>query len=263
MGIRFSRKARGTTVVALSATAAVLLPAPPQAQAVDTVTVISTAVSVAYEAYKSYRDGGLNLATATQRIINAINQAKTEIIHEIDLVSAGEVKTCARSAVIRLGDIRRMSRDTVQGFAGDTLVCVIAAQVKIEDLRDLPSVDQVGFALNAVGPIAMFAQVYAGFSESFTGVRTTLIAANQELIRRLNPSCHPTPLWGDAEPGGPVEVLLTCRAFDGTLGRDSVIIRARRGDPLPPFNYDRAKKSAMANSSWIIAKYSALPRLRT
>lgn len=227
------------------------------ARAVATDTVI-TAATVAYEAYKKFGSGELTLSTATTRIINAINAAKVDIIRHIDLMAASTAKACTKSAVIDLPDIRLMSRDTVETFARDTTECAATAETLIGDASDKRVVDQLGFLVNTVGPIALFARTYAGFST--TSLRTLLAQANQTLITRLAPSCSATPLWGDAEPGAPVEVILRCTAFNGNTGRDSVLTRIRRGQPLPTFNYTTARTLAMRGTSYQLAK-TVLPSL--
>jgi hypothetical protein len=252
------RTFRSITAAAAATTVVLTIGVTP-ARAVTAETVAGVA-KVAYEAYKRFGSGELTLSSATTQIINAVNQAKTEIIAHIDLMASSTVKGCTKSAVIDLADIKRMSRDTVEDFARDTTSCAATAETLIADAKDRAVVDQLGFLVNTVGPIALFARAYARFST--TSLRPVLASANERLLSRLAPSCRATPLFGDAEAGAPVEVILSCTAFNGTVGRDRTLVRGlRRGQPLPTFNFSKARTLAMRATSYPIA-VAVLPGLR-
>jgi hypothetical protein len=151
-----------------------------------------------------------------------------------------------------------MTPDTKQLFAFNATDCVTKAKAFISTATSKSAIDHVGYALNAVGPIALLARKHANLGTS--ALKTTIVSATNSLISRLAPSCSANPLWGDAEPGGPVEVILRCTAFNGRVGADSVIVNIRPGDPLPPFNYNRAKTLAMRGTSYELA-VAALPIL--
>ena len=88
------------------------------------------------------------------------------------------------------------------------------------------------------------------------------MTADTTLMTKLTPSCFATPLWGDAEPGGPVEVELRCTAYNDHVGSDFVVRRLRRGQPLPPFNYAFARTEAMQGTSYLVA-VAVLPVLQS
>ena len=144
-------------------------------------------------------------------------------------------------------------------FAMSTLDCVTLAKERIGSVDEQSGVNQLGYALNSVGPIALLARAHVGFETA--SLRATEIDAGNTLVTRLDPHCYPIPLWADAEPGGVVEVLLFCDAFNGTRGEDSVGVRIRRGDPLPPFDYSWAREVAMRGSSHELAVKALLPAL--
>jgi len=254
-----SRIGRRFGFATAAATASLVLISGAPAARADTTENVIGAVGLAFEAYKMFGSGELTLSQATTRIINAINAAKTEILHEIDQMAAVSVKACTKAAVIDLPDIRGMSRVTVEAFARDTTLCVATAEALISDMVDKPVIDQVGFLLDTVGPIALFARTYAHFGVSL--LKTSLINGNESIKVRLKPSCRAMPLWGDAEPGAPVQVNLSCTAFNGHVGRDTVWARIRRGDPLPEFDYTDAIYLAMKGTSYQIA-ITVLPGLR-
>jgi hypothetical protein len=240
----------------LSAALVALTPGPaaasPAPRAVDPGTVIA-AVKFAYEAYKQLSGGGLTLDQATQKIIDAVNGAKTEIITHIDEIAVAQVRSCARSAVIDLADIRAMSQDTLQAFARDTTACATLAEAQANAVQAKSAVDQLGYAINTVGPIALLARTRAGFSATL--LRSTLVNANNTVIAKLTTSCHASPLWGDSPPGGNVEVMLECTVYPGHSGADWIIVPGlRRNRPLPTFDYTIPRAEAQRTTSYPLAQ---------
>ncbi|HEY8983614.1 MAG TPA: hypothetical protein VIU15_29055 [Streptomyces sp.] len=237
--------------------------APARADGVSDFTGYLGYVKQAYDAYQKFFGHTLTLDEATTRIENAITAAKTEILNEVDAVATADVQACARSAVIEVADIRRLSPDSLQAFAMAATSCATLAQSDISNVSQLASVNQLGLALNTVGPIALFARTYAGLSTGL--LRQTLVSANQTVVTRLTPSCFATPLWGDAEPGArSVEAQLQCTAFNGNTGLDWVVVRGLRyGQALPPLpasTYAYATTQAMRATSYE-SSTAALPEL--
>lgn len=256
--MRFTVRPRNS-VIAFLTTAMVVLAGGQPARAVTPVEVVS-AIKTAYDAYQKFFGNQLTLESATATIINAINSAKTEIEAHIDQVTVATVQACARSAVTDLADIRSLTPDNVQAFARDATSCADLATAQLSAVNPGAAVDQLGFALNTVGPIALLARAYAGLTTSI--LRSGLTAGNNTVISRLEPSCSATPLWGDADPGPGavlVEVQLNCWGYN-RVGNDWTTIRARRGQPLPPFDYTAARNDAMQFTSYPVAR-AALPEL--
>jgi hypothetical protein len=218
----------------------------PRADAVTPDQVIS-AVKFAYEAYTKLAGGELTLEQATAQVTNAIGSARDDILAQLGQIAAADVQACATSSVINVADIGQMTPDNKQAFAFATTDCVTKAQSYVVSLESKSSVNQIGYALNTVGPIALLARSHVNFDTA--ALRATLIDASNSLVAVLAPHCIAAPLWADAEPGAPVEVLLMCTAFNGTVGTDSVYARIRRGDPLPSFDYSIATETAMRGTS--------------
>ena len=220
------------------------------ASAVGPVEIL-TGLKSAYDAYEKYFGGQLTLAQAVTQIEDAIGQAKTEILTEIDLMAASQAQACSRTAVLDLQNLNRKTLDQQQAYATSTLACVELAKVDINNLATPVGVDLVAFAMNAVGPIALIVNASVGFNT--TDLTAELRAANQQSISRLAPSCTATPLTGDSEPGGQLEYQLICRAFNGNVGYDSVFVWPRRGRPLHPFDFTVAIDAAMAGTSYPVS----------
>jgi hypothetical protein len=249
-------KVKALTVGLVAALAAIVAPAAP-AGAV-TPGEVKAAIETAYTAYNKFFGNQLTLDQATAQIVGAINAARDGIIAHVDALEVAAVVDCTRSAVNDLVDLPTMSPDVVQAYARDTTDCVIRARDRVP-LLGVPSVNEIGFALDAVGPIALIARSKAGFSTA--GLRTILVDGNNGLVSRLMPACRSQFLWGDVEPGGRfVEVQLTCTAFNGTTGYDAVIVDRRK--PTPPFDYTYAKQQAMVGTSFPLA-LAVLPLLTT
>ncbi|WP_158857889.1 hypothetical protein [Streptomyces sp. NRRL B-1347] len=225
--------------------------AAPSAQAIDYVAI----AKAAYAAYQLFAAGGLSLEEATQRILDAIGSAKTEILAHIDQVAAAEARSCARHAVIDVADIRLFTPDTLQSFARDTTGCVTLADSLLGAVSDKGAADQLGFAVNAVGPIALLARARAGFDTA--GLKSTLRSANNAVLTKLEPVCTREVV---SEPGPVrpiVEEIITCTAYNGASASDSRQISPR---PQPAIDVDALKAAAAANTSWPVAK-AVLPTL--
>ncbi|GAB2580455.1 hypothetical protein GCM10027168_11640 [Streptomyces capparidis] len=225
--------------------------AAPSVQAIDYAAI----AQAAYAAYQQLAGGGLTLEEATQRILTAIDSAKTEILAHIDRVATAEVRSCARQAVIDVADIRLFTPDTLQAFARDTTGCVTLADSLLGAVSDKGAVDQLGFAVNAVGPIALLARARAGFDTA--GLKTTLRSANNSVLTKLEPVCTRVVV---SEPGPVrpiVEEQITCAAYNGASAFDS---RRTSPNPEPAINVDALKAAAAANTSWPVAK-AVLPTL--
>lgn len=251
-GKTFRTRLRAAVTVVVAA-AAVLVPAAQPANAVTPAAVV-TALRTAYDVYNKLFNHQLTTAEATTQIITAVNSAKAELLAHIDQVEAGHVSACARAAVIDLADVNRLTHDQAQAFARDATACVTLGEADIRALTGR-SLDEVGFAVNTVGPIALFARLFSGLTTP--ELTTTLINANTNLVARLKPSCVDHWLWPDATPQF-VEVELICTAYNGNQGYDAIIWK--RTKPNPPLNYTNAIANAMVGTSHPVG-LDALARL--
>jgi hypothetical protein len=174
-------------------------------------------VKKGYDLYNKYLAGG-GLDTLTQ-IETAIHVAETEILAEIDSIATDEVRTCADTAINSYHNLATMERAVVQQLAIDSSTCVFRARNLIEDEDTLSSVDQLGFALNAVGPISLALNAYAGFPAD--GVRNALIGANNTLQTRLAPQCVVWPSSHDPQNGDGRAIIGrgTCFAYYRAMPR--------------------------------------------
>jgi hypothetical protein len=221
--------------------------------AIDYVAV----VKAAYEAYKAYSASqALTLEQATQQILSAIDSAKSEILSHIDRVATADARACARQAVIDFADITRFSTDTLQAFARDTTGCVTRIESLLSTVTDKAAADQLGFSVNAVGPISLVARARAGFDTA--GLKGALVNTHNTIAGKLDPVCVTVTV---REPGPVrpiVEEQITCTAYNGNYGWDS-----RRVSPAPagpPIDVNALKTMAATGTSWVVAK-AVLPAL--
>ncbi len=250
----FAVAAAGMAIVVGPVTTA----APAQAVTPDQA---AKAVQVAYTVYKQFLGGGLSLSQATNQIINAIQEAKEEIIAELLKVTDTTVKACSRNAVNNLPTFPSRSADTKDAWAYDARHCVELARAAIENAsystNDQKAViDSFGFALNAAGPVALVESAAVNVAPATRdAIITSLVAGNTKLAvspngGKLNPSCTATVLH---EGNIPEEVILTCWAFNGHMGRDFTYTNQQ-------YNFDQAKREAAVNTAYNVAK-NALPVL--
>jgi hypothetical protein len=246
--------------IAVAACAAVLAPAasaaperkpePPRAHAGQvTPDQVAAAAKLAYQAYTYLTGNQLTLAQATQRIINAINSAKQQIIDHVDALAASDGQACTESALIKLDNLSNMSAEQRMDFASANTDCVALIKSKLTAVSSKAAADNLGFALNAVGPIALLSYAYGGWM-STTSLRATLRSANNTVVSKLTPNCFASYLWADQEPGSPVvEVMLTCKSYHSPphVGITSTFSNRT------PFDYTEAKAVAMRDTSYNVA----------
>lgn len=246
-----SRRTKFLSAAVTLPVAALVFAGIPRANAVEAGTVLA-AVKGAYEAFKMLSETKeLSVDEATTRIIDAVNTIKADTISHIDQIAAAEVQACARSAVIDFEDIRSLSPDNQQDFARDATNCVSLAASYAETVDTPAAVDKLGYAVNVVGPIALLARSYVGLS---TGtLKNTLIAADNTVVSKLEPSCSSMTEPYFDEDGKPVPSLamhyLTCTAYNGAQGHDQV--QGRR--PPGGFDYRAARDQAVREISYPIA----------
>jgi hypothetical protein len=245
------RKKLVSAAVTVPMAATVVFAGTHHANAVDAGQVIAI-VKGAYEAFKMLTETHeLTVDEATTRIIDAVNAVKTDTISHIDRIAAAEVQACARSAVIDFEDIRVFSPDNQQAFARAATDCVSLATSYIAGVDDRAAVDQLGFAVNVVGPIALLARSYVGLSTNT--LKNTLITANDSVVSKLDPSCSTRTEPYFDEDGKPVPALadnfLTCTAYNGDQGHDYVMGRRPPGG----FDYSVAREQAVRGISYPVA----------
>jgi hypothetical protein len=226
----------------------------PRAHAVPVaVPIIIGAVTLAYGAYGDYQNDG-DLKDATRKILQAIESAKDEIIDELNTIAESEATSCAEARIDQFANIESWTRTTVEIYANEADLCLTKIKNYIRDLSVPKSVDKLGFALNALGPIVLASFARLGWSD--TAVIAKLKEGNNKIRTRLEPSttngsypfghCYASFLRGDAEPGQPVEVHLTCKEYNGDVGTDFTFSNR-------PLDYTKAKNAATANTSRPVA----------
>jgi hypothetical protein len=214
-------------------------PAAAQTPQVDPGT-IAAVIQAAYSAYKSFAGGSISAQQATQQIIAAIQQARDAIISHIDRVATATAQACAHSAVIDFPNFDTLTLDNQQAFALNATSCVTLADSLLGAVTDKGAIDQLGFAINAVGPIALMTRARVGLPN--TAVVPVLNHSNQIVFNQLTPSCSVVH-----EVGNPFHEVL-CTAYNGDWDQGPVGITGQ------------VRASAAANTSWPVAQ-AALPLL--
>lgn len=205
--------------------------------AVGPATVI-TVIKTGYDIYKTFLQGGLSVKDATSQIITAINSAKTEIIAHIDAIATAQAKACAEEAVVDFPSFDALSTDNQQLFALNATSCVTLIDSLLTTVTDKGAIDQLGFAVNSLGPITLIVRSRTGLGN--TGVTPILVSDNQTVMTQLIPSCLRL-----GAPGEPAEYL--CTSYNGDTGQGPAAI---------------ARAEAGARTSWAVAK-AVLPTLTT
>jgi hypothetical protein len=241
---------------AMTAAVGIVLPsaAPPAQADAGTVIAVVKQIYSLYQQFAGGGSGGPTLAQAIQQITAAIQSAQTAIISQINLVATANVRACATSAVINFADINALTPDNLQNFALQTTDCVTLAKSLIDVVTaDKAATDQLGFAMNTVGPLALMARTKAGLTTP--ALKTVLIAGENTLITALLPPCRREDASG-GEPGVPHVFEWICTAYNGDEG--DVLIR--------PINAATARATsenqATRNTSRAVAQ-AVLPQLNS
>ncbi|MGW7825279.1 hypothetical protein ACWGLF_46725 [Streptomyces puniciscabiei] len=227
---------------ASSASAAAAKQNRPAATEVDPGTVIATVQKI-YSIYKQFfgssGGGGLTLDQATQQILTAINSSQTAIISQIDQVAAADVRGCAEATVINFADIQALTPDNRQAFAMNATACATQADSLLNSISDEAAVDQLGYAVNTIGPLAMFARAYAGLTTP--DLRATLINADNAVVSKVITKANCT--W-ETDTVETMEVI--CTAYNGNVGTAGHLYH---GNPPGQQMYDTAMAAATVNTS--------------
>jgi hypothetical protein len=253
------RLARGLTAALLAV--AVVLPGsarPAQAYTVDELKKIIDLANGAVTLVKSVLGGllaGDQLHSAVQQIVAAVEAAKTEIISHIDAIATAEVQACARHHVIEFADIDRFTPDVLQGWAQDATGCATLADSTLRVVVDKAAADNLGFALNVIGPIALAARAEAGF-RTF-GLMTTLRGGNETIVVKLAPACRltitPTPVIGLTVHN------YTCQEYNGDTAAASALYHG--ATPVnKPINESQVQAEAAQHTTRAVAT-AVLPAL--
>jgi len=218
-----------------------------------TITAVINAARAAYGLWKDFKGGDKSLEQATQQIIASIEAAKTEILSRVDLLAAAEARSCARHAVIELADIDRFDNATLQSWAQSVTSCVTLIDSLASTVTDQSAIDQLGFALNTVGPIGLVARARANFTTN--ALTATLIGANNAVATRIDPPCVQT-----LRAVNRLESVYTqtCTAHNG----DNAAVSKTRVIPagVPTFDLAPIKLEAARNTSKPLA-ISVVPLL--
>ncbi|TCO59560.1 hypothetical protein [Actinocrispum wychmicini] len=206
--------------------------------AVDPGTVV-TIIKGAYDIYKSFTSGGTSIQAATAQILAAINSAKTDIINHIDAIATAEAKACAQDAVVDFPNFEFLSPDNKQVFALNTTHCVNLIDSLLTAVSSKASIDQLGFALNSIGPIALITRSRSGIPN--TSLTPVLVHSNRQVQSLLAPTCRPVTIERRTE--------WVCNAYNGD-----------QFGPDVPVGVVQAK--AGARTSWAVAQ-AVLPTLTT
>jgi hypothetical protein len=196
-----------------AATAAVLTP-----QQIAKAQKVIGYVFSAYDLAQRVNGVPSELERATTQIITAVDAARTELLEEIDELTAAEVDACRDSALTDVENLPRMTDTQLDGFATRAVDCVNRAVNFIDTLDSPTAVDQVSFAMNTVGPLALIARARLGQTSEFLTAR--IRAGNLATVRRLEPVCQD---WIDEENGRPLFWNVECTAFNGVRAVDQSV----------------------------------------
>ena len=161
----------------------------------------------AYGLFLQYASELPKQPTDLQKIQEAIAASTATINAHDDALVNGLIKACIDDADIALEGITTASPDARMAAATAAAGCVTKAKNEIP-VEGAAGVDELGFALNTVGPVALFMMAYVG--QPTDVLLQDIISANQALTAKLQPACGVTPdvdvhsTVGSGSAGNPV-----------------------------------------------------------
>ncbi len=212
-------------------------------------------VMSAAEAIRGFLDA---LAVPSQRIPTGLDAqaalyrsllAGRRMLHVLVLADGAAARREGRRAGVPPGTAARTGRDLRQasGVSGTYHRTGEVAMITTRRLASrTASVDRRARHVNrprSGGPCGQ--QAFA--------LQTIDLAGNNTAVSKLAPSCHATPLWGDAEPGAPVEVILSCSSYHRPAHIGRSFTYSNPNGPSPVYDYTSARKTAMNNTSYNVA----------
>jgi hypothetical protein len=217
------------------------------AEAVSVADIVS-GLKKAYDAYQKYRGGQYTLEQATSDMLDAIDEAKDEILAHIDAIAAADAHACARGVIINAEHMASADESVRQQLAFDSVYCLSLIEAYLATVNDEAAVDTLGFALNALGPVVKMAYAQAGFPDD-PDITDLLVNGNLAVIAKLYPHCVVTALDGDSD-GGFVEQTIRCTAYNGDMGFGFSWV----GDPDLESKKEKAADMATRNTSRAVAQ---------
>ncbi|PZG20115.1 hypothetical protein C1I95_10185 [Micromonospora craterilacus] len=226
----------------------------PARAAVDWAAVITAAIS-AVSSWASSNSTQAAIQEATRQILAAVNASRNDILAQIQTITVAQTRACANHAVIEFVDIELMSPDNMQRFAQDATGCAVAIESMISALTDKASVDQLGYALNIVAPIALVARARTGLTTA--ALQNTLRIGNTTLLSKITASCWvdiinipeeaPPPRNGDIHT-----YIIDCWAYNNS-GSGYAYGQVVFPNPIPDGAFVPAINQATRNTSRAIA----------
>ncbi|GAA3738266.1 hypothetical protein GCM10022225_21530 [Plantactinospora mayteni] len=180
-----------TVTLVLSGPAAPAQAAQARANPDGTNTSLLEMLDFALDLLGQVGDGDISpedLAAMTQNVINALNQAESGVIAHLDAIAVANIRDDATAAVIEFEDINNFAEETLEDWAQEVSGDAVRAAAYLDAVSAGKAVDDVGYAVVTLFPIALVARARAGFGT--TNLRNQYRAALQKIADKLAPSCH-------------------------------------------------------------------------
>ncbi len=179
--------------------------------------VVKAAAELAYTVYNDYLRDELTLETARDEILAAIAASQGAILDHMDNLEAVEARACSTQTVADFERFDEYTDPVLQRIvARDMEYCVFLINDIIVAAQDPAVIDELGFAVHNIGPMALVTLEQVGLSPYY--VENEVIAAEAILYDALMPSCSS---WRICEPGARIcECFVRCVAYNGDVGFD-------------------------------------------
>ena len=124
----------------------------------------------------------------------SLASVQANVISQIDALAVADVNGDADLTVQQFQTVSTMSSDQLGAFVARAVGVITHAKADLAAATDPKALDQLGFDINTIGPIALATSAVAGQTPAAIGVlKTDLVQANQLLLKKLTPNCGVSP----------------------------------------------------------------------
>ncbi|MCW6005733.1 hypothetical protein K1W54_14265 [Micromonospora sp. CPCC 205371] len=156
------------------------------------------------------------IAQLVLELVTAINSHEADIISHIDRIEAADLRGEATGILLVSENLNSMTGTALQNHAASATVTAKKAQSQIKAVESKAAADDLGYSMHTLYNIAIVANAKANWN--WKSVRDHYYIANDELIRKLAPTCANEQV---VQGPGQIYEVYHCQAYDGRTAQDA------------------------------------------
>ena len=160
-----------------------------------------------------------NAPSELDQIKALIQQSQNDILTQVDLIEADDIKSEVQTAITLFDTIDSLApgSDALFSLLTTATEGVDDIEAQVPGLTSVAAVDQLGFALNIVGPIAVAVAAKDNQPTAQAQLLSDIITANQAVVQRLAPACGTFALPGTGLDDATAHGVGDCWAYSSGI----------------------------------------------